>query len=32
MSKKVLLRYALNVLKYIITLALGYVGGSAELL
>ena len=32
MSKKVILRYALNVLKYVVTLALGYLGGSSDLI
>ena len=28
MSKKVILKYVLNVVKYVVTLALGYLGGS----
>lgn len=32
MNKKVLLKIILNVAKYIVTLALGYLGGSHDIL
>lgn len=32
MTKKVIIKYCLTALKYLITLALGYLGGSAEVL
>ena len=32
MSKKIIIKYCLTALKYLITLALGYLGGSTDII